>query len=51
MEQSRQAAEAIRKAGGDVKYTEFLGMDHNVWDATYASPQFITWLFAQRRKR
>ncbi len=49
--QSRQAAEAIRKAGGDVKYTEFLGMDHNVWDATYASPQFITWLFAQRRKR
>lgn len=49
--QSRQAAEAIRKAGGDVRYTEFLGMDHNVWDATYASPQFITWLFAQRRKR
>ena len=49
--QSRQAAEAIRKAGGDVKYTEFLGMDHNVWDAAYASPQFITWLFAQRRKR
>jgi len=51
VEQSRQAAEAIRKAGGDVKYTEFLGMDHNVWDATYASPAFITWLFAQRRKR
>ena len=49
--QSRQAAEAIRKAGGDVKYSEFPGMDHNVWDATYASPQFITWLFAQRRKR
>lgn len=49
--QSRQAAEAIRKAGGDIKYTEFLGMDHNVWDATYASPQFISWLFAQRRKR
>lgn len=51
VEQSRLAAEAIRKAGGDVKYTEFLGMDHNVWDATYASPQFISWLFAQRRKR
>jgi predicted peptidase len=51
VDQSRQAAEAIRAAGGDVKYTEFLGMDHNVWDATYASPQFISWLFAQRRKR
>jgi len=49
--QSRLAAEAIRSAGGDVRYTEFLGMDHNVWDAAYASPQFVSWLFAQRRKR
>lgn len=49
--QSRRAAEALRSAGGDVRYTEFLGMDHNVWDATYASPQFVSWLFAQRRKR
>jgi predicted peptidase len=48
---SRLAAEAIRRAGGDVKYTEFPGMEHNVWDAVYASPQFIEWLFAQRRKR
>ena len=44
-------AEAIRSAGGDVKYTEFLGMEHNVWDAVYASPQFLEWLFAQRRRR
>jgi predicted peptidase len=50
VDQSRQAAEAIRQAGGDVRYTEFLGMDHNVWDAVYASPQFLNWLFAQRRK-
>ncbi len=49
--QSRQAAEAIKRAGGDVRYTEFLGMEHNVWDAVYASPQFIEWLLAQRRKR
>ena len=51
VDQSRQAAEAIRHAGGDVRYTEFLGMDHNVWDAVYASPQFLNWLFAQRRRR
>lgn len=49
--QSRQAAEAMKAAGGDVKYTEFPGMDHNVWDAVYASPQFRDWLFAQRRRR
>ena len=51
VDQSRRAAEAIRGAGGDVKYTEFPGMDHNVWDAVYSSPAFRTWLFAQRRKR
>lgn len=49
--QSRQAADAIRLAGGDVRYTEFLGMEHNVWDAVYSSPQFSKWLFAQRRRR
>jgi predicted peptidase len=49
--QSRDAADAIRRTRGEVKYTEFLGMEHNVWDAVYASPQFIEWLFAQRRKR
>ncbi len=49
--QSRQAAEALRLVGGDVRYTEFPGMEHNVWDAVYASPQFLEWLFAQRRRR
>ena len=49
--QSRQPAEALRSAGGNVRYTEFLGMEHNVWDAVYASPQFVEWLFAQRRRR
>jgi predicted peptidase len=51
VDQSRQAAEAIRRAGGNVRYTEFLGGEHNVWDGVYASPQFRDWLFAQRRKR
>lgn len=51
VDQSRQAAEAIRRAGGDVRYTEFLGMEHNVWDAVYASPQFVEWFLSQRRRR
>jgi predicted peptidase len=49
--ESRRAADALKKAGGDVRYTEIIGGDHNVWDVTYASPQFVDWLFAQRRKR
>ena len=49
--ESRRAAEALKAAGGDVRYTEIIGGDHNVWDLTYASPAFRDWLFAQRRGR
>lgn len=48
---SRQAYEAIKAAGGNVRYTELLGVDHNAWDPAYGSPQFREWLFAQRRSR
>jgi predicted peptidase len=47
--ESRRAAEALKAAGADMRYTEVLGGGHNVWDGTYASPQFQEWLFAQRR--
>ena len=49
--ESRRAAEALKAVGGNVRYTEFLGGEHNVWDATYASPVFQEWLFAQRRAK
>ena len=48
--ESRQAAAALKAAGADVLYTEFLGGEHNIWDNVYRSPQFTTWLFAQRRR-
>ena len=52
VEESRKAADAFRAAGATaMKYTEFPGATHNVWDMTYASPQFRDWLFAQRRTR
>ena len=46
---SREPAAALKGAGADVRYTEYLGMNHNVWDATYASDEFTRWLFAQHR--
>ncbi|BDU73335.1 carboxylesterase family protein [Mesoterricola silvestris] len=45
---SRAAAAAL-KENPRAKYTEFLGLGHNCWDATYASDAFTAWLFAQRR--
>lgn len=49
--ESRRAAEALKAAGGDVRYTEILGGGHEIWDETYGSAQFREWLFAQRRGR
>ena len=48
---SREAAAALKEVGGNVRYTEYLGLDHNSWDATYASRDFVDWLFAQRRTK
>ena len=42
---------ALEAAGGDVRYTELLGVDHNSWDAAYGSVELVTWLFDQRRDR
>lgn len=50
VEESRKAAAALEAEGADVRYTEFLGVNHNSWDAAYASPEFSTWLLAQRRE-
>jgi len=41
--------EAIRHHGGSPAYTEYPGVGHDAWTATYANPEVLTWLFAQRR--
>lgn len=45
----RSTYAAFRAAGSPIKYTEYAGMGHNVWDITYADPSLWTWLFAQHR--
>jgi len=47
---SREPAAALKAAGADVHYTELLGLNHNSWDAAYASEEFRDWLFAQYRR-
>jgi lysophospholipase L1-like esterase/poly(3-hydroxybutyrate) depolymerase len=48
--QSRAMVEAIRKAGGQPKYTEYQSVPHDSWTRTYADQAVHAWLFAQRRK-
>ena len=46
---SRSMVEALTKAGGSPKYTEYPGVGHNSWSKTYASPETWKWLFDQAR--
>jgi predicted peptidase len=46
---SRNRIAARRKAGGRPLYTEYVGVDHNVWQWAYTEPELVNWLFAQRR--
>lgn len=48
---SRDMVEAIKKAGGSPKYTEYKGVGHNSWSRTFASSETWNWLFQQKRNR
>lgn len=50
VEKSREMVDALKKAGGSPKYTEYAGVGHNSWDAAYAEKDFFPWLLAQKRK-
>jgi predicted peptidase len=49
VEKTREMVAEIRKAGGEVKYTEYKGGGHNVWDRAYDDPELWKWLLAQKR--
>lgn len=51
VEESREMAAALEAAGGDVRYTELLGVGHNAWDAAYGSESMMKWLLAQEREQ
>ncbi|MGC1448572.1 MAG: prolyl oligopeptidase family serine peptidase [Candidatus Sulfotelmatobacter sp.] len=46
---SRERIAAMRKAGGRPLYTEYAGVDHNVWEWAYTEPELLNWVFSQQR--
>jgi predicted peptidase len=50
VEGSRDMVEAIKKAGGSPKYTEYPKVGHNSWDAAYGTDGLYTWLLEQKTK-
>lgn len=48
--ESRKMVEALKAAGGNVRYNEYEGVGHNSWDKAYAEAELFPWLLSQRKK-
>lgn len=46
---SRDMVEALKKAGGSVRYTEFPDVEHASWGPAWQEPELVPWLFSQKR--
>src|SRR5439155_1338337 len=49
--ESRNMAEALRRVGAPVRYTEYAGVGHNSWESAYNEPELWRWLWAQHLSR
>lgn len=48
---SQRMVEALKKAGAEVRYTEYPGVGHNSWTAAYGEPELAAWLFSHSRSQ
>ena len=49
VDRSREMVDALKSAGGRPIYTEYPGVGHNSWAATYSNRAVWDWMFAQKR--
>jgi predicted peptidase len=49
-QRSREMVEAIKKAGGEAKYTEYPDVGHDSWVKAYKDADMMKWLFEQKKK-
>jgi len=47
--ESRRMNDALKAAGGNVRYDEYPGVGHNSWDKAYAEEELIKWLLSQHQ--
>ncbi|MFO0826317.1 MAG: alpha/beta hydrolase-fold protein, partial [Gemmataceae bacterium] len=50
VKKSQEMIEALKKAEGKPKYTEYPGVGHNSWDMAYAEKDLFPWLLEQKKK-
>ena len=47
---SEKMVEALKKRGGDPKFTAYPDADHDSWTESYNNPELYEWLLKQKRK-
>ena len=47
---SRKMVDAVKRAGGNPRYTEYKGIGHDIWELVFKERELGEWLFAQRLK-
>ena len=48
-DESRKMVDAIKRAGGNPRYTEYKNVGHEIWERVFAEPELPEWLFAQHK--
>jgi len=46
---SRAMNDKLKSLGADVRYTEYVGINHNSWEKAYAEGELLPWLFTKKR--
>jgi len=46
--ESRNMVAALKRRGGNVRYTEYPGVGHDAWDRAYADPNLAHWMLEQK---
>ena len=46
----RSMMRQLKKANANLRYTEYLKTDHDVWPKAFAEPDLLPWLTAQKRR-
>ena len=50
LDRTRAMIDALKKAGGNPRYSEFPYVGHNSWDPAYVTPELYSWLLSHKRK-
>jgi predicted peptidase len=50
LSRSQAMVDAMKQAGGEVKFTIYPEAGHDAWTETYANPEVYEWLLKQKRK-